>query len=155
MMKRQLSWLVVAAVLIAGVAPLRASSMPPIAGNASGIELCEQAVCGSAIFVAIYTGQIGQNLHAFGTMAVSVTHDPLPGVDDPPANLTGGFWQLQPLPGRTITGIVTGGTLDNNGDNTYHVIANLLITAGGIGTLTFDGTLSHNAFPPTIKGHIQ
>jgi hypothetical protein len=25
---------------------------------------------------------------------------------------------------------------------------------GGGGTMTFDGTLSHNAFPPTIDGHI-
>ncbi len=44
------------------------------------MELCEQAVCGSAIFVAIFSGQVGFNPHALGTIAVSVTHNPLPGV---------------------------------------------------------------------------
>jgi hypothetical protein len=155
MIRQRLSWLAVAAVLVAGAVPLRASSLPVINGNANGIELCDQAMCGSAIFVAIYNGQIGGNGHALGTIAVSVTHSPLPGPDDPPAALIGGVWQLQPLLGRKISGMVTGGSLaNNNGDGTFHVIANMLITSGGVGTLTFDGTLSHNTFPPTIDGHI-
>jgi hypothetical protein len=154
-MARRHSWLLIALVLLVGAAPLRASSMPAVHGAANGIELCEQAVCGSAIFVALYSGQIGFNPHALGTIAVSVTHAPLPAPDDPPAALTGGLWVLQPLFGRPISGIIAGGTLDNNGDNTFHVIAQMQLTSGGTGTLTFDGTLSHNAFPPTIKGSIQ
>jgi hypothetical protein len=154
-MKRLISGLVLSAVLLAGVVPLRASSFPVVQGNASGIELCEQAVCGAAIFVAIYSGQIGNNLHSLGTMAVAVTHTtPLPEVGEP-GFLTGGYWQLQPLFRPAIKGWVTGGTLSNNGDNTYHVVANLHIVSGGIGELTFDGTLSHNAFPPTIIGTIS
>jgi hypothetical protein len=154
-MARRHSWLLIALILIAGAAPLRASSIPAIQGTASGIELCEQAVCGSAIFVALFSGQVGVNPHAFGTIAVAVMHAPLPDPDDPPAALTGGVWQLQPLFGRKVAGIVTGGTLDNNGDNTFHVVAHMLITSGGAGTMTFDGTLSHNAFPPTIQGTIH
>ena len=152
MIKQRLSWLAVAVVLVAGAVPLRASSLPVINGNANGIELCDQAMCGAAIFVAIYNGQIG-NAHALGTVSVAVTHDPLP---DPGkfAALTGGVWQLQPLLGRKISGLVTGGSLFNNDDGTFHVIAHMLITSGGTGTLTFDGTLSHNTFPPTIDGHI-
>jgi hypothetical protein len=152
-MARRFSWLAIAVVLLFGAAPLRASSLSPVAGKANGLELCEQAVCGSAIFVAIFSGQVGFNPHALGTIAVSVTHDPLPGVDDPPVNLTGGVWQLQVLFGGRATGIVTGGTLENNGDNTFHVVAHMLSAATG--ALTFNGTLSHNAFPPTLIGSIQ
>ena len=152
-MARRFSWLAIAVVLLFGAAPLRASSLSPVAVSANGIELCEQAVCGSAIFVAIVSGQVGFNPHALGTIAVSVKHEPLPGPDDPPVNLIGGVWQLQVFFGGKATGIITGGTLENNGDNTYHVIAHMLSAATG--PLTFDGTLSHNAFPPTIFGSIQ
>src|SRR5580765_6298308 len=107
-MARRFSWLAIAVVLLVGAAPLRASSLSPVAGIANGIELCEQAVCGSAIFVAIFSGQAGPNAHALGTIAVSVTHDPLPGDDDPPVNLTGGVWQLQVFFGGRATGLVTG-----------------------------------------------
>ena len=69
---------------------------------ASGIELCEQAVCGSAIFVALFSGQVGVNPHAFGKIAVAVTHAPLPDPEDPPAALTGGVWQLQAFFARKV-----------------------------------------------------
>ena len=152
-MIRRFSWLLVALVLFVGAVPIRASAPIPFAGMANGIELCEQAVCGSAIFVAIFSGQVGGNQHALGTIVVSVTHQPLPAPDDPPADLTGGFWQLQLFFGGRITGTVTGGTIDNNGDGTYHVVAHMLSPATG--TTTFDGTLSHNAFPPTLNGTIH
>ena len=83
--------------------PLRASSIPVVQGAANGIELCEQAVCGSAIFVALFSGQVGVNPHAFGTIAVSVTHAPLPDPEDPPATLTGGVWQLQAFFGGKVS----------------------------------------------------
>jgi len=31
----------------------------------------------------------------------------------------------------------------------------MLLTSGGTGTLSFEGTLSHNSFPPTISGTIS
>ncbi len=155
-MTRRFSWLLVGALLLVGAVPLRASSLPAINVGASGIELCEQAVCGSAIFVALFSGQVGNNPHTLGVISVSVTHDPLPGDEDPPVHLTGGFWQLQPLFGRPISGLIRpGGTLANNGNGTFTVVANMLVTSGGTGTLTFDGTLSHNSFPPTISGPIH
>jgi len=153
-MTRRLSWLVLVLVVIAGVAPMRASSLPVIQGQVSGIELCQQSVCGSAIFVAVFSGQAGASAHALGTVAVAVTHDPLPDPEETAA-ITGGVWQLQLLSGRRFAGIVTAGTLFNNGDNTYHVVADMLLTSGGIGTMTFEGTLNHNTFPPTIVGQIS
>ena len=153
-MKRRLMWFALATALVAGTVPTRASSLPAIQGQASGIELCQQSVCGSAIFVALFSGQVGTNDHAFGSVAVAVTHDPLPDPEQTAA-ITGGVWQLQLLSGRAFRGIVTAGTLFNNGDNTYHVVADMLLTSGGVGTMTFAGTLNHNTFPPTISGQIS
>lgn len=153
-MAQRRSWLFIALILIAGAAPLRASSIPAIRGSANGIELCEQAVCGSAIFAAIFSGQAGFNPHALGTIVVSVTHTPLPDAENPdPAHLTGGVWQLQPLFGPKIAGIITGGTIEISGPGTFRVVAQMFSPATG--SSTFDGTLSHNAFPPTINGTIQ
>jgi hypothetical protein len=155
-MARRFSWFALVVVLVAGAAPLRASSIPWVQGQVAGIELCEQAVCGAAYFVGFFAGQVGFNPWAIGTIAVAVTHEtPLPDPNDF-ADVTGGRWQLQLLSGKTLAGAVTGGSLfNNNGDGTYHVIANMLVTRGGVGTLTFEGTLSHNTFPPTIGGQIK
>jgi hypothetical protein len=151
---KRLSWLAAVAVVIALTIPVRASA-PPIVGSASGIELCEQAVCGSAIFVAIFNGQAGNNPHTLGTIIVSVTHDPLPGPNET-VNLKTGVWLLQPIFGRPISGTVMGGTIHNNdGDGTFDIVANMHVTNGPAGDVTFEGTLSHNAFPPTLIGHIQ
>lgn len=150
---KRFSSLAAFAIVLGLTVPMRASA-PPIQGSASGIELCEQAVCGSAIFVAIFSGQIGSTPHTLGTIAVSVTHEPLPGPNETAA-IDGGVWALQPLFGRKITGLVTGGSLFNNdGDGTFHVIARMLVTSGPAGSMTFEGTLSHNAFPPTLVGQI-
>src|SRR5262245_13551122 len=92
-MIRRFSWLLIALVLFVGAVPLRASPPALLAGSANGIELCEQAVCGSAIFVAIFSGQAGFNPHVLGTIVVSVNHTPLPDAENPtPADLTGGVW---------------------------------------------------------------
>lgn len=153
-MKQRLSWLAIAVVVILGTMPVQASSIPRIRGAVAGIELCPQSICGAAVFVGLFRGQVGVNPLALGTMAVAVNHDPLPDVEDAAA-ITGGFWQLHLLNGRRFVGAVTGGTLFNNGDNTYHVSVEMLLTSGGTGTLSFEGTLSHNSFPPTISGTIS
>jgi len=153
-MRQRLSWLAVAVVLAVGSIPVQASSVPRIQGRVAGIELCPQSLCGAAVFVGLFRGQVGANPFAIGSMAVAVNHDPLPDVEDEAA-ITGGLWQLQLLNGRRFVGAVTGGSLFNNGDNTYHVSVNMLLTSGGTGTLSFEGTLSHNVFPPTINGIIS
>jgi hypothetical protein len=154
-MTRRFSWMVIVLVLVAGALPVRASSTPVIAGNISGIELCPQSVCGAAIFVGTFAGQVGSNPRAFGTVAVAMTHDQLPGPGQTAA-ITGGTWTIRLLSGRTFSGLaIGGGTLLGNPDNTFAVSVDLLLTGGGVGTLTFDGLLSHRVFPPTIVGHIS
>jgi len=154
-MARRFSWLALFVVLVVSAAPIRASSVPPpLQGAVAGIELCEQATCGAAIFVAGFAGQVDGRF-AIGTITVAVRHElPLPG-PNLSVNIIGGAWRLQLLSGRTISGILTGGTLfNNNGNGTFHVNTPMLITSGAVGAATFDGTLSHNTFPPTISGHI-
>ncbi len=153
-MRRLLPLLALASVLLVGTVPVRADSLPVINGSVSGIELCPQSLCGAAVFVGVYSGQVGRNYHAFGTMATAITHDDLPDVGQTAA-ITGGLWRLRLLSGRTIAGDVTGGTLANpRGDNTFDVTVDLHLVTGGAGWLTFSGILSHNNFPPTINGSL-
>jgi hypothetical protein len=152
-MLRHLS-LVLVIVLLAGSAPLRANSTPAIDGEVSGLELCEQAVCGAAIFVGLYQGQVGFNPLALGLMSVAVTHEDLPEAGYTAA-ITGGVWRLRLLNGRLIAGVVTGGVLANpRGDDTFDATVELLVTSGGSGTLTFEGLLDHTVFPPTVSGRL-
>jgi len=148
-MRRALA-LVTAAVLIGGAQPALAVSTPTINAVTSGIELCPQTVCGAAIFAGVLKGQVGSNLNALGLFAVAVTHEPLP---DPfqSAAITGGVFQFQ-IGLRQIKGVVLGGTLFNNGDNTFTVRAVLGITSGGSGQVIYTGLLNHNVFPPTVIG---
>lgn len=152
-MVRRYSWLALVVVLVLGAAPLRASSVPPLQGQFAGIELCEQAVCGSAIFVGLYSGQVGFIPHAIGTISVAVRHNPLP-PPYTPADIIGGSWQLKLLNGAILGGPICSGSLYNKNDGTFHVIVNMAVGSCATGTATFDGTLSHNTFPPTIWGNI-
>ena len=153
-MRRGFSWFALVIILAAAAVPMRASSLTSIQGAVAGLELCEQATCGAAVFAGLFKGVV-DGRQAFGTIAFAVTHQiPLPGPDETKF-LTGGLWKIQLLSGKTFSGIVTGGTLHNNsGDGTFSVLANMQIVSGGIGGLTFTGTLSHNTFPPTIFGFI-
>src|SRR5262245_28113106 len=101
-MSLRLAPLALVALLVFGAVPVRAASVPAISGLVSGIELCEQAVCGAAVFVGLFVGQVGANPHAIGTVGVAVNHDDLPVDDSSP--ITGGFWRLRLLSGRTVTG---------------------------------------------------
>ena len=153
-MRRGFSWFALVMILTAAVVPLRASSVPAIQGAVAGVEFCEQATCGAAVFAGLFRGVVDGRL-ALGTIAFAVTHQiPLPGPDETKL-VTGGVWKIHLLSGRTFSGIVTGGTLHNNsGDGTFSVQTGMLIVNGGTGGLTFTGTLSHNTFPPTISGFI-
>ncbi len=142
----------VAVVLVVGLSPVRADSLPRIAGNVYGIELCPQSICQSAIFVGVFQGRVGLNPNAIGTFATAVTHEDLP----PPyttSAITGGLWALSTLLWHFEGG--TTGTLYNNGDNSYTVTVNMRLTGGGLGRVTFVGRLDHNVFPPTIIGQIS
>ena len=150
-MRRRFSWFALVVVLMVAVAPLRASSLTAIQGAVAGLEFCEQARCGAAIFAGVFKGWVNGRF-ALGTIAFGVKHEtPLPDSGDTKL-VTGGSWKLQLLSGQTLLGLVTGGTLHNNGDGTYGVVANMSIAGGG--DAAFIGTLSHKTFPPTIWGVI-
>jgi hypothetical protein len=151
-MRRAVAVLSVFVMIVGGSRPLQAASTPVINVSTFGVELCPQSICGAAIFTGVLFGQVGNNPSAFGTFAVAVTHAPLP---DPfeAAPVTGGEFELR-VGIRRIRGVVSGGTLFNNGNNTFTVQAELTILSGGSGVVYYTGLLNHNVFPPTIIGTI-
>ena len=54
------------------------ASSPTIAGQVSGLELCPQFICGAAIFIGGFQGQIGLNPNASGVVATAIKHGDLP-----------------------------------------------------------------------------
>jgi hypothetical protein len=87
-------------------------------------------------------------------MAAALKHEPLPEQPGQCSAITGGAWELR-AGLRRFRGVATGGTLRNNGNNTFTVSAVFLITSGGSGQIHFTGLLDHNVFPPTIIGVIR
>jgi len=150
MRARLLSVALLVGLIAAGTLPVQASSLPFVQGRVSALELCPKSLCGAAIFVGVFAGQVGAG-PALGTVAVAVTHEDLPDPGES-ADITGGQWVIQLLSGRKLSGLVAGGTLINNGDDTFEVRVAMLLTGGGVGTLRFGGTLSHRVFPPTLIG---
>jgi hypothetical protein len=148
-MRRSITALVVLAFLLSA-APARAASTPVINVMTYGIELCPQSVCGAAIFTGVFYGRVGLRPAAVGTFAVAVTHEDLPAPYQV-AGVTGGVFELA-VGLQRIKGVVSSGTLFNNGDNTFTVDATLTIVSGGSGTLHYRGLLNHNVFPPTVIG---
>ena len=68
------------ALALLGTASLSAHSQTTLNGFVSGVELCEQAVCGSAIFVAGFAGEIADR-PAVGLAVGGIIHDALPTID--------------------------------------------------------------------------
>lgn len=153
MKKRLLSFPVLAMLVLAGTIPVQASSTPFIRGEVSALELCPQSICHAAIFSGLFVGQVGGNPFSIGVISVAATHEDLPDPDET-ADITGGVWSLRLLNGRRFTGSVTGGSLFNNGDDTFEVNVEMEILSNGSGNLQFHGTLSHQVFPPTLIGGI-
>jgi hypothetical protein len=151
-MKRAIAALVLFGVLAAGAVPVRADSVPVIQGAVSGLELCPQSLCGAAVFVGVFQGQVGFRPNALGLIAVAVQHDPLPVVAGDCASITEGLWDLR-VGLRRFAG-TTAGELCYNGDNTYAVSVGMQLLFGGTGQAFFTGTLDHNVFPPAITGVI-
>lgn len=149
-MRRRLVSLTAVLLVAGGIRSVQADSTPSMNVAAYGVELCSQDMCGAATFAGFLFGQVGSNPNAVGTFLVAVNHAPLPDPDHE-ASLTGGSFEFR-IGRRRISGGVTGGTLFNNGDNTFTVQADLEFKGGGNGT--FFGLLDHNVFPPTIVGTV-
>ena len=93
-MKNSIRSLVLLTVLLITAGSVRADSTPIIQGAVSGLEICQLTTCGSAIFVGFFTGQVGFNTKALGTIAVAVQHNELPDSLGECADITGGEWVM-------------------------------------------------------------
>ena len=151
-MKNSIRSLVLLTVLLITAGSVRADSTPIIQGAVSGLEICQLTTCGSAIFVGFFTGQVGFNTKALGTIAVAVKHNALPDSEGECAAITGGEWAMW-VGLRRFHGSTTG-ELCFNPNNTFSVTVTMDLDFPGTGDATFRGTLDHNVFPPTIKGFI-
>jgi hypothetical protein len=139
--------------LLLATLPVAADSI--LHGDIEGIELCPKSICGLAVFVGEFDGHV-YGLPRHGVFLAGIDHDPqLPEEANETSAITGGAWLIR-VPFRTIQGAVLGGMLTSNGDNTFSVQLIMLITSpsGGV-TQTFNGTLRHDVFPPTIEGTIE
>ena len=151
-MKAAVRILVLVTFVVATSITARASSIPVIQGLVFGLELCPQVWCGVAVFSGIFTGRIGFNPFAIGSITAAVNHGPLPVVEDDCTPIPKGNWSL--VTGlRRIAGKTTG-ELCYNGDNTFHIDIALEITEGGSGIAHLGGILDHNVFPPTVSARI-
>jgi hypothetical protein len=134
-----------------------AVSTPVIEGNLTGTELCPQSWCGAAWFWASFSGEVG-HAHTRGVALAGITYDFLPS-EGQTGTITGGTWSLQTWRGSFSGNVRPGGTLTNNGDNTYSVEMTMLLQDGGTGELAFIGLLDHRpldeGLPPTITGTIS
>jgi hypothetical protein len=142
----------VLALALLASASVSADSPLSLSGVVSGVELCEQDVCGSAIFVAAFAGEIGER-PAVGLAIGGIVHEDLP-VAPGCVALLGGRWSIRTLR-RTVGGSVEpGGDLCYVDGTKYFVRMGMNITEGGTGMATFTAVLDHGPFPPTIKGVI-
>ena len=134
------------------VRPRADAALPPLSGSTFGFELCPQSLCGAATVVGYFGGD-ADGRRAAGWWVISALHDALP-ASGARAAVTGGRWSLS-IRGQHTAGVVLGGALRNNGDDTFDVTIRL--ASGGATTpmLTFSGTLSHRAFPPTVVGTLS
>jgi len=151
-MRRRLTISLLLFFALVSIAPTALAADTEIAGQVSGIELCPQFICGSAIFSGVFQGTV-DGRPTKGAFSVSVNHDELPDFGDPPSAITGGSWFIR-TKRNVFYGDVTTGTITNNGNNTFTVTATLEI-ANGTGSACFVGVLNHNVFPPTIAGDLS
>jgi hypothetical protein len=152
-MSRRLS-VAIAVMLFAASVPILGVSNPVITGTISGIELCPQSICGQAVFAGSFTGPVSGKVTP-GVFWTGITHEALPTTVGGMSAITGGTWLIR-TPKKVFFGVVPeGGTLTYNGGNTYTVALTMELSQGGSGTLTFEGVLNHNLFPPTIVGTLS
>ena len=88
------------ALTLASVAPLFAQNQPDtsLSGAINGRELCEERVCGSAIFAAVFAGQI-DGRPAVGLALGGIRHYlPLPQPGELCVPIFGGSWSISNFP---------------------------------------------------------
>ena len=147
------SAIITLAVTLSSAAPLFAQSNTALSGAVSGRELCEQAVCGAAIFVAAFAGQIDHR-PAVGLAIGAIRHTALPTAPNECATIVGGSWSVNTLR-RNLSGSVEfGGTVCYIDGIRYQVSLTMDIDQGGSGTAELNVLLDHGPFPPTVKGAI-
>src|SRR5687768_6840175 len=81
-------------LVILVVTSVASASSPTIEGQVSGIELCPQSVCNSAIFAGVFEGTVGGK-PAKGSFSVSVEHTDLPTTTGGTASITDGSWFMK------------------------------------------------------------
>jgi hypothetical protein len=141
------------ALVLSAAAPASAQAQTSMTGGISGRELCEQAVCGAAIFVAGFAGQI-DGRPTVGLAIGAIQHTQLPQAPGECATIVGGSWSITTLR-RTLAGEVPfGGTVCYVDGVKYLVNVTLKIDQGGSGQSQLCAVLDHGPFPPTIKGAI-
>jgi len=148
------SAIITVALTLSSAAPLFAQSDTSLSGAVSGRELCEQAVCGAAIFAAGFAGQIDHR-PAVGLAIGAIRHTALPTAAGECATIVGGSWSLSTLR-RTLTGSIEfGGTVCYVNGVQYLVSLTMKIDQGGKGEAQLNVVLDHGPFPPTVKGTIS
>ncbi len=148
------SAIITLALTLSSAAPLFAQSDTSLSGAVSGRELCEQAVCGSAIFAALFAGQI-DNRPAVGLAIGAIRHTALPTAPGDCATIVGGSWSISTFR-RTLAGsIEAGGTVCYIDGIKYLVSLTMDIDQGGDGKAHLTVLLDHGPFPPTVKGAIS
>jgi hypothetical protein len=148
------SAIITLAVTLSSAAPLFAQSDTSVSGALSGRELCEQAVCGSAIFVAGFAGQI-DNRPAVGLAIGAIRHTALPTAPNQCATIVCGSWSISTLR-RNLSGSVEfGGKVCYIDGIKYMVSLTMDIDQGGDGQANLTVLLDHQPFPPTVKGFIS
>ena len=131
-----------------------AASTPVITGIASGLELCFQFICGSAIFGGDVQLRVDGKPRK-GSFLVAATHQsPLPDEEGETVLILSGDWVIATRK-DVFRGDVTSGTITRLAGNNFAVNAELTLENGGTGTIYFSGTLSHEQFPFTIVGVIS
>ena len=147
------SAIITLALTLSSAAPLFAQSDTSLSGAVSGRELCEQAVCGSAIFAAVFAGQI-DNRPAIGLAIGAIRHTTLPTEPGVCATIIGGTWSISTLRRNLSGSVELGGTVCYIDGIKYAVSLTMDIERGGSGKAQLMVQLDHGPFPPTVKGFI-
>ena len=150
------SAIITLALSLSSAAPLFAQSDTSLSGAISGRELCEQAVCGAAIFAAGFAGQIDHR-PAVGVAIGAIRHTTLPrSPEDGCAIILGGSWSISTLR-RTLAGSVEPftGTVCYIDGTKFLVSLTMNIDHGGSGEAKLTVLLDHGPFPPTVRGTIS
>jgi hypothetical protein len=144
---------------LASAAPLFAQAPPDtsLSGAINGRELCEERVCGAAIFAAAFAGQI-DGRPAVGLALGAIRHYlPLPQPGESCVPIFGGSWSISTLR-RTLAGDVAdeGGTICPLDGAHFRVDLTMNITHGGRGDAHLTVLLDHTPLPlpPIITGLI-